>query len=88
MFPSLRSVVLDTTDARTLRDDRLATTSALIASHVAVAALAFPLGSARKRGTGRLDGIDRVRLAGAPAGLAVRPVDFDHLHASASQKPR
>jgi hypothetical protein len=55
--------------------------------HVAVAALARSLGSARQRGAGRLDGVGRVRLTRPPASLAVRSVDLDHFHSGAAQEP-
>ena len=67
---------------------------------VAVAALALAVGFARQSGPGCLDGIDRIGLARAPAGLAIRPVPRppprrcfastwrDQLHKSRYLRPR
>jgi hypothetical protein len=55
--------------------------------HVAVPGLARTLSPARQGGPGRLDRIGDIGLAGAATGLAVRPVDLDHLDPTGAQEP-
>jgi hypothetical protein len=49
--------------------------------------LALPVAAPDKGGPGRGDGVDRVGLAVAVAGLAIGPIDLDHLDARGAQEP-